>query len=90
MIIVSQNGKSIINFKNICKIDVNKWGENNFTIDCYDIDSFEHMLGEYKTEERAKEVLEKIIAFYEYKRVYECSEHRVSFTKVFVYEMPLE
>ena len=90
MIIVSQNGKSIINFNNICKIDVNKWGENNFTIDCYDIDSFEHMLGEYKTEERAKEVLEEIIEFYEHKRVYECREHILSFTKSFVYKMPLE
>ena len=61
MIIVSQNRKTIVNFNNICNIDVNSWGTGEkFTIDCNDVSNFEILLGEYETEERAKEVLEAL------------------------------
>lgn len=61
MIIVSQNRKTILNFNNICNIDVNTWGKGEkYTIDCNDVSNFEILLGEYETEERAMEVLKSL------------------------------
>lgn len=58
MIIVSQDKKSIYNFENIKSIDIVK-NEIYLTDDILaDIGT---RIGEYKTEERAKEVLEEII-----------------------------
>ncbi len=66
MIIVSQDKKSITNFDNINTLRVTKTGEimsfdNSYRAsdDCSDV------LGTYKTEERAKEVLKDIISRYE-------------------------
>ena len=104
MIIVSQDKKNIINFNNICKICVNKWNDKDFTVDCLDTANFEYMLGEYKTEERAKEVLEEIIALFKdeeffdirkstFNNLDELAEPKYILKPVSrpkVYEMPLE
>ena len=93
MIIVSQNKKNIINFNNICKICVNKWNDKDFTVDCLDTTNFESMLGEYKTEERAKEILQEIIKFYEDTKQ-KMMLRNISLLNMdsfdFVYEMPKE
>lgn len=66
MIIVSQDKKAIINFNNVNEIRVTKTNtiimfDNTYrsSDDCSDI------LGTYKNEERAKEVLQEIIEKYE-------------------------
>lgn len=66
MIIVSQDKKNIINFDNVNMILVN---ENKiFSFDnTYRNDGNGDWLGSYKTEERAKEVLQDIIYMYQKK-----------------------
>ena len=61
MIIVSQNGKSIYNFDNIKCIDIL---ENEIYITDDILANEGGLIGGYKTEERAKEVLEEIIESY--------------------------
>lgn len=99
MIIVNQDKDLIVNFENVTVIGI---AEGN----CKEIASIttngeEQFLGEYETEERAKEVLNEI------RKVYKCSEsykHTRDFTtqggivkrmdeenlQVFVYQMPEE
>ncbi len=76
MIIISQNGKKIINFDNIQEIEINnyidyhKWdtelGECLCSIDTYlfNDNHVQIILGVYKDEGRAKEVLNEIIKAY--------------------------
>lgn len=65
MIIVSQDEDLIINFENITVIGIAQ--NNSKEIDSITVDKKEQYLGEYKTEERAKEVLQEIIdKFMEY------------------------
>ena len=92
MLIVSQDRKTIINFNNICRIDVNDWKENCFTIDCFDVSDFECMLGRYETEERAKEVLKEIADRYEILELarYSSRYELVYGAHTYSYEMPLE
>lgn len=61
MIIVSQDEKSIYNFNNIKSVDVI---ENAIFITDDILADRGAFLGEYKTEERAKEVLQEIISKY--------------------------
>lgn len=88
MIIVSQDEKAVINFDNVNEIRVstNKiiMFDNTYRSpdDCSDI------LGIYATEERAKEVLQNIIRFYEVSKRYESSAPVFFFEKSFVYKMP--
>ena len=59
MIIVSQEKDELVNFDRIESIWINTEGEGRFTIEATaDTNS---TLGIYSTEERAKEVLEKIV-----------------------------
>lgn len=72
MIIVSQDKKTIINFKNITRVSivppVEKGYKYSIAINgCLD-------LGYYETEERAKEVLKSIKAAYQSNKILECSE----------------
>lgn len=57
MIIVSQDKKNIFNFENIEFIEI---AENKTTIRCQCKIDLNCWLGNYKTEERAKEVLSEI------------------------------
>lgn len=100
MIIVSQDKMEIFNFDEIFRLCVDNWSSEEFVTEpnCFCIKaekSSDNMicafLGEYATEERAKEVLEEIWNFYENAKRYECSNNNgitVIFGKRFTYEMP--
>ena len=63
MLILSQDKKSIYNFNNIISIQIEE-GYNGFKLIVYGAITDYTSLGKYKTEERAKEVLEEIICKY--------------------------
>lgn len=87
MIIISQDKDGIINFDNINEIRTTKTGkillfDNTYRSqdDCSDV------LGKYKTEERAKEILRKIVDLY-----INCSYGaRSNSTPIPVFQMPKE
>ena len=100
MIIVSQDNMEIFNFEEMFRLYVDNWSNEEFATepDCFCIKaekSSDNMicafLGEYKTEERAKEVLKEICEFYEMSKRYECSSN-ISMTiflePKFAYQMP--
>ena len=61
MIIVSQDKTKIVNFDNLTQIYITQDEEKTATFIRYEtVDSLYDDLGEYKTEERAKEVLQEI------------------------------
>ena len=69
MIIVSQDKTSIIKFDNIEEIYVSgKFINVNYSL------NNNECIAEYKTEERAKEVLQKIGARYQAQKIYECAD----------------
>ena len=80
MIIVSQDRDLIINFDNVTVIGIAQ--NNSKEIDSITVDKEEQYLGEYKTEERAKEVLAEIINMY---KLNKCEAVRQKNT---VYKMP--
>ena len=65
MIIVEQDKTYLINFENTAQISlaVNTKGDT-YAIMAQTIDGEQVVLGEYKTEERAKEILQEIITRY--------------------------
>lgn len=100
MIIVSQDKMEIFNFEEMFRLYVDNWSNEKFATEpnCFCIKaekSSDNMicafLGEYKTEERAKEVLKEIWEFYEMSKRYECSSN-ISMTiflePKFAYQMP--
>ena len=65
MIIVSQDKTKIVNFDNLIQIYITQDEEETVNFIRYEsVDSLYEDLGEYKTEERAKEVLQEIISKY--------------------------
>ena len=65
MIIVSQNKTKIVNFDNLIQIYITQDEEETANFIRYEsVDSLYEDLGEYKTEERAKEVLQEIVKKY--------------------------
>ena len=69
MIIVSQDKTKIVNFDNLTQIYITQDEEKTATFIRYEtVDSLYDDLGEYKTEERAKEVLQEIIDMYKFNR----------------------
>ena len=69
MIIVSQDKTKIVNFDNLTQIYITRDEEETATFIRYEtVDSLYDDLGEYKTEERAKEVLQEIIDMYKFNR----------------------
>ena len=67
MIIVGQEKDIIINFNNIESIEIGNVEENGGKAVIYvrTVSDYFYKIGEYATEERAKEVLKKIIESYE-------------------------
>lgn len=66
MVIVSQDKKRIVNFDNLTQVYITHCEEDNtgYFIRFETVDSLYEDLGEYATEERAKEVLQEIIERY--------------------------
>lgn len=103
MIILSQNKERIINFENLEMVEINKpgtWNQKRFTIDTYpnseDSQKFHIKLGEYRTEKRAKEVLQEIIKTYSNQNFAKVLKYRNlnldnnDKEELFTYEMPKE
>lgn len=97
MIIVSQDKMEIFNFEEIFRLYVDNWSNEEFATEpnCFCIKaekSSDNMicafLGEYKTEERAKEVLQEIIKSYRYYRTAECDGYTNVLQETAVFEMP--
>ena len=90
MIIVSQDKGKIINFDNMTQVYITfDEGDDDVCIRTETVDSLYEDLGYYKTEERAKEVLQEIISKYK-TTLYnpKTNETVVNIPKVF--EMPKE
>ena len=88
MIIISQDKKTIINFKGITRVSivppVEKGYKYSIAINgCLD-------LGYYETEERAKEVLEEIVKQYEYTESIKLERAALRLYDNFIYRMPKE
>lgn len=64
MLILSQDKDKILNFNNIIQVYVNKYANEYPDISCDTLNELNINLGDYKTEERAKEVLQEIIKKY--------------------------
>lgn len=66
MIIVSQDKRSIVNFKKVNIICINQFNKKQIAawFNCNEVENNDVLLGTYSTEERAKEVLEEIIESY--------------------------
>ena len=88
MIIVSQDKDLIVNFNNVTAIGI---AQNNAKeIDSITTDGEEQYLGAYKTEERAKEVLQEIIKRINGKGeiMHNINEIKIETEASSVYEMP--
>ena len=91
MIIESQDKTKIVNFDNLTQIYITRDEEETATFIRYEtVDSLYDDLGEYKTEERAKEVLQEIIKSYRYYRTAECDGYTNVLEETAVFEMPKE
>lgn len=90
MIIVSQDKKRIVNFDNLTQVYITHCEEDNtgYFIRFETVDSLYEDLGEYATEERAKEVLQEIIKAYRDYRTAECDGYTNVLQETAVYEMP--
>ena len=70
MIIVSQDGRKIINFNQVQEIEINTpldWNQGIYSVDTYPLGegNNQHIqLGQYKTKERVQEVLQEIIEIF--------------------------
>lgn len=86
MIIVSQDKNNVINYDNVKSlwIDDNVLDKTNTT---FYINADEDFLGEYETEERAKEVLQEIISKYK-TTLYNSKTNETVVNIPKVYEMP--
>ena len=89
MIIVSQNKDIIANFDNITSLDTDQCN-GVYVVECNFTNRNNVYLGEYKSEERAKEVLQEIIKSYRYYRTAECDGYTNVLEETAVFEMPEE
>lgn len=97
MIIVSQDKSTILNFDNAVKVYIvrDAWEEEYYCIGYSTNDRTTIILANYKTEERAKEVLQEIIKRYEtcqFLKLCDLGETKIIYAEdnSFVYEMPKE
>lgn len=91
MIIVSQCKDTIINFKNIEILGIGnplEDDEGKFKILANTIIENQYVIAKYKTEKRAKEVLQEIIKSYRYYRTAECDGYTNVLQETAVFEMP--
>lgn len=87
MIIVSQDKKRIINFKNITDINI-EFIHSDYELRASFIGECESFnIGNYEEEERAKEVLQEITRQYE-NSMRKLGKATISFQDEFVYRMP--
>lgn len=93
MIIVSHDRRGIVNFNNVESIGIGNPLENNeglFNILC-NTESCQYKIGRYKTEERAKQVLQEIVERYEYtQRLQESKGYSLTSGNNYVHTMPKE
>lgn len=103
MIIISQDRTEAFNFDEIFRLYVDNWSNEEFATEpnCFCIKaekSSDNMicafLGEYKTEERAKEVLQEIVNLFGICKIanksYEEADLIIKLKKQAIYEMPKE
>ncbi len=92
MIIVSQDKSTILNFDNAVKVYIvrDAWEKEYYCIGYSTNDRTTIILATYKTEERAKEVLEEIVKKYEHAKVCECDIIHFYAHENFIYKMPKE
>ena len=91
MIIVSQDKTKIVNFDNLTQIYITQDEEETANFIRYEsVDSLYEDLGEYKTEERAKEVLQEIIKSYRDYRTAECDGYTNVLEETAVFDIPEE
>lgn len=96
MIIVSQDKKRIVNFDNLTQVYITHCEEDNtgYFIRFETVDSLYEDLGEYATEERAKEVLQEISSTFAIKGVrdanYQYADIWIKMRQHAIYEMPKE
>ena len=91
MIIVSQDKTKIVNFDNLIQIYITQDEEETANFIRYEsVDSLYDDLGEYKTEERAKEVLAEIIKSYRDYRTAECDGYTNVLQETAVFDIPEE
>ena len=96
MIIVSQSKGVIINFEKVNIININKLDERQIGawFNCNEEENNNVLLGEYATEERAKEVLEEITRTFTITEVqnasYEYADIAIKMRQYARYEMPKE
>ena len=89
MIIVSQDKTKIVNFDNLIQIYITQDEEETANFIRYEsVDSLYEDLGEYKTEERAKEVLQEIIKCYRDYRTSECDGYTNVLQETAVFDIP--
>ena len=88
MIIINQDKNNVINYDNVKSlwIEDNVLDETNTT---FYINADEDFLGEYETEERAKEVLQEIVSKYK-TTLYNSKTNETVVNVPKVYEMPTE
>lgn len=91
MIIVSQDETKIVNFDNLTQIYITRDEEETATFIRYEtVDSLYDDLGEYKTEERAKEVLQEIIDTYTRKILINNNTKQQPILDDLVYRVPID
>ena len=95
MIIVSQDKTKIINFDNMTRVYITfDEGDDVVCIRIETVDSLYEDLGYYKTEGRAKEVLQEIVKTYVLTEQYKVEDERtrikLMMEGILLYEMPKE
>ena len=93
MIIVSQDKGKIINFDNMTRVYITfDEGDDDVCIRIETVDSLYEDLGYYKTEGRAKEVLQEIVRIYVLTEQYNVEDERtrikLMMEGILLYEMP--
>ena len=90
MIIVSQDKTKIVNFDNLIQVYITQDEEETANFIRYEsVDSLYEDLGQYETEERAKEVLQEIISKYK-TTLYNSKTNETVVNIPKIYEMPIE
>ena len=87
MIIVSQDKTQIFNFDNINYLQMGKNLDNDFAVEINYSGCNYNVIARYKTEERAKEVLQEIVNKY---RQFNLDNNKTVTLTPKVYEMPKE